>query len=84
MQKVFDEVNSLDKRCNEKFDLTEDILMENASISMMNYIDLNCKTKDAILIVCGAGNNGADGIVLARLLYQKYKVSLYIPFGVKS
>jgi len=84
MQKVFDEVNSLDKRCYEKFDLTEDILMENASISMMNYIDLNCKTKDTILIVCGAGNNGADGIVLARLLYQKYKVSLYIPFGVKS
>jgi len=84
MQKVFDEVNSLDKRCYEKFDLTEDILMENASISMMNYIDSNYKIKDTILIVCGAGNNGADGIVLARLLHQKYKVSLYIPFGVKS
>jgi len=84
MQKIFDEVNSLDKRCYEKFDLTEDILMENASISMMNFIDKHFSIKDKILIVCGAGNNGADGIVLARLLHKKYNVSLYIPFGVKS
>ena len=84
MQKIFDEANSLDKRCYEKFDLTEDILMENASISMMNYIDQNFQYQDKIIIVCGAGNNGADGIVLARLLHSKYNVSLYLPHGVKS
>ena len=84
MQKVFDEVNSLDKRCYDKFGLTEDILMENASISMMNHIDSCCKIKDKILIVCGAGNNGADGITLGRLLHKKYDVTLYIPFGAKS
>jgi len=30
------------------------------------------------------GNNGADGMVLARQLYGEYKVKLYVPFGVKS
>ena len=84
MQKIFDEVNSLDQRCYKKFGLTEDILMENASISMMNFIENKFSLKNKILIVCGTGNNGADGIVLARLLHKKFNVSLYIPFGVKS
>jgi hydroxyethylthiazole kinase-like uncharacterized protein yjeF len=84
MQNIYNEVNSLDTRCCKKFDLTEDILMENASISMMNHIIKTCKKKDKILIVSGAGNNGADGIVLARLLHTKYKVSLYLPHGIKS
>jgi len=84
MQNIYDEVNTLDKRCYEKFDLTEDILMENASLSMLNYIDNNFSKKEKILIVCGTGNNGADGIVLGRLLHAKYKVSLYIPFELKS
>ncbi len=30
------------------------------------------------------GNNGADGITLARLIESDYRVMLYIPFGVKS
>ena len=41
MQKIFDEVNSLDKRCYEKFFLTEDILMEHAASSMCKYIEDN-------------------------------------------
>ena len=84
MQKIYDEVNSLDKRCYEKYHLSEDILMEHAASSMMNFIDKKFKKNKKILIVCGAGNNGADGIALARLLYKKYKVILYIPFGIKS
>ena len=39
MQKIFDEVNSLDKRCYEKYFLTEDILMEHAASSMCKYIE---------------------------------------------
>ncbi len=84
MQNIYNEVNSLDKRCYEKYHLSEDILMEHASTSMMNFIDKKCKKNQKILIICGAGNNGADGITLARLLYKKYKIIVYIPFGVKS
>lgn len=85
MQKVFDEVNSLDKRCYEKYALSEDILMEHAASSMMSFINTLTNNKNKkILIVAGAGNNGADGIALARLLYTKYTIKLYIPFELKS
>jgi len=74
----------LDKRCYEKFNLTEDILMENASLGMANYIRSNFKKGLSLLIVAGVGNNGADGIVLARLLFGYCNVKLYIPFEIKS
>jgi len=84
MQYVFDEVNTLDKRCYDEFGLSEDILMEHAAASMMQYIQNKFVNNEKILIVCGAGNNGADGIALARLLFSRYNITLYIPFGVAS
>ncbi len=78
MKKIFDEVRSLDKRAIEKFPLTEDILMENASLGLNDYITRKFKKNSSILIVCGSGNNGADGISLARLLQKKFEVSLYL------
>ena len=84
MQKIFDEVNTLDKRCYEQYGLSEDILMEHAASSMLTFIEKRFKENSNILIVCGAGNNGADGITLARLLQGKYKVKLYLPYGIKS
>ena len=78
MKKIFDEVNSLDKRCYEKYCLSEDILMEHASDGIKQYIDKKFAKKSKILIVSGSGNNGADGITLARLLYHDYDISLYL------
>jgi len=78
LQKVFDEVNSLDSKCYEEYLLSEDILMEHAATSMMNCITQKFQKNSKILIVCGSGNNGADGITLARLLYGLYDVSLYL------
>lgn len=78
MQKVFDEVNSLDQRCYEKYLLNEDILMEHAATSMMEFIVKNFELKSKVLIVSGSGNNGADGITLARLLYGLFDVTLYL------
>ncbi len=84
MQKLFDEVNSLDKRCYEKFLLSEDLLMEHAASNMALYISQNHPTSESILIVCGSGNNGADGIALARLLHTKFDVKLYLASNPKS
>lgn len=77
MQKLFDEVASLDKRCCEEFFLSEDILMEHAASGMAEYIRNNFKNNSKIIIVCGSGNNGADGITLARLLHADNDTSIY-------
>lgn len=84
MQKLFDEVNSLDKRCYEKFLLSEDLLMEHAASNIALYISEKYSSFESILIVCGSGNNGADGITLARLLHTKFDVNLYLAATPKS
>jgi hydroxyethylthiazole kinase-like uncharacterized protein yjeF len=84
MQNLYNEVASLDRRCYEQFKLSEDILMEHAADGMSDYIRSHYDKNKKIIIVCGAGNNGADGIALGRLLNIDYDVSLLLPFGVKS
>ena len=84
MQPIYKSCYEMDKRCYNEYLLTEDILMEHASMGMERYIRENFKKGSSVLIVAGVGNNGADGIVLARLLESDYRVFLYIPFGVKS
>ena len=84
MQKVFKSCYDLDKQCYEKYKLTEDILMEHAARGMAEYIQNNFAKGSSILVVSGAGNNGADGIVLARQLHGIYDIKLSLPFSVKS
>ncbi len=84
MQKLFDEVRSLDKRCYDEFALSEDLLMEHAAQGMEKFIRGKFPKKSKILIVCGSGNNGGDGMALARLLAYDYKVKLFYVKDSKS
>jgi hydroxyethylthiazole kinase-like uncharacterized protein yjeF len=83
VQKIFDEVSSLDQRCYEQFSLSEDILMEHAASSMYQFIKNRTDTQN-ILIVCGPGNNGADGIALGRLLHKESDITLLLTSKPKS
>ena len=84
MQKLFDEVGFLDKRCYEEFGLSEDILMEHAANGMAEYIRAKFPKKAKVLVVCGSGNNGADGLALSRLLYKDYAVEIFVLKEPKS
>ncbi len=84
MQKIFDEVVTLDQRCYEEFALSEDILMEHASEHLAQVIRKNAKPKSKIFFLCGPGNNGGDGIACARILHKEFRVSVHLPYGVKS
>ncbi len=84
MQKVFKSCYTLDNKCYEEYGLTEDILMEHAALGIANYIRQHFTQGTSVFIAAGVGNNGADGIVLARQLYGDYNVKLYVPFSVKS
>ena len=93
MQNVYKDCYAMDRRCYEELLLTEDILMEHAALGMAEHIFQkfpryedgdSLESIKTVLIVAGSGNNGADGITLARLLFGFYKIKLYLPFGLKS
>ena len=78
---LFHEVDSLDKVCYQQYKMSEDLLMEHAAMGLLAAIPKEAKR---VLIVAGAGNNGADGIALARLISGYHDSLLYLPLGVKS
>ena len=55
------------------------VLMENASRGVVNEIaERFPDTKTRVLVMCGPGNNGGDGVCVARwLLHLGYSVTLY-------
>ena len=58
--------------------------MEHAALAIAHFIQERFEPNVSILIVCGSGNNGADGLALARLLEGKYRISIHLPFGASS
>ena len=60
-------------------------LMENAGRSLFIEIEKQLKKSDRILILSGTGNNGGDGIVLARYLKEaNYHCDLVFPLGMSA
>lgn len=54
-------------------------LMERAALKCVEWIEKNHWQKKVFRIFCGKGNNGGDGLAIARLLFQlDYEVSVYI------
>lgn len=54
-------------------------LMERAALTCVEWIEKQNWQKKAFKIFCGKGNNGGDGLAIARLLYElDYQVSVYI------
>ncbi|WP_428738487.1 NAD(P)H-hydrate dehydratase [Sulfurimonas sp.] len=84
MQNIFDEISSLDRRCYDEFALSEDILMEHAADGMANFIKNKFPQQNEVLIICGSGNNGGDGLALSRLLHKDYNVKVYLVKEPKS
>ncbi len=55
------------------------VLMERAAIAVTREVEQLGKKTDHIWAVCGTGNNGADGIAAARILFLKgYSVTVII------
>ena len=66
-------------RNSEYFGVPTLQLMENAGKNVSEFVRTTIKnTKKNILILCGTGNNGGDGFVVARYLTQYYKVSVFL------
>lgn len=62
----------------EKIGIPSMVLMERAALSVAKWIQKNEKNSRRIVCVCGQGNNGADGIAVARILKQhKFDVCVF-------
>lgn len=75
------EIKEIDQRA-EKKGMSLYALMENAGNGLYRELSPLLKQTDRILILAGKGNNGGDGIVLARYLRNNgYDVRLVFPLG---
>ncbi|MCK5585126.1 NAD(P)H-hydrate epimerase, partial [Candidatus Bipolaricaulota bacterium] len=62
-------MRELDRRAIEEFGLSQDILMENAGQAVYEVAKTKFGTTGKrFTVLCGAGNNGGDGLVAARKL----------------
>ncbi len=75
------QMQKCDANTMEGYGVPSAVLMERAAMSVAAEItDKYADPSSNILIVCGTGNNGGDGLAAARLLYLKgYDVTVLFP-----
>jgi len=65
------EMRELDRRATEEFAISEDLLMENAGQAVYFVILQEFGIKgNKFAVFCGGGNNGGDGLVVARKIHS--------------
>jgi len=67
------QMRDIDRAAIERHGIPELVLMENAGMAAMRFLEkcLNGLEGKRIGIFCGKGNNGGDGFVLARQLFVR-------------
>lgn len=74
------EMRMLDQSAVEVFGIREELLMENAGDAVYSVISSEVGVEDKTFIIfCGIGNNGGDGLVVARKIHSNGgRVKLFI------
>ena len=71
-----EKAKSIDKETMDKVGIPGIVLMENAAQNIFNYI---VHKGNKFLFFCGVGNNGGDGLALARKLFLVNKdITIYV------
>lgn len=73
------QLRQVDAIAVREFGILSLVLMENAGRGAADHIAQRTPAGSAIAILCGTGNNGGDGLVIARHLhYAGYRVSVWL------
>lgn len=62
------EMRSMDRHSIDTIGIPSIVLMERAAEAVVQTMKGRLEGRPSILIVCGTGNNGADGLAMARML----------------
>lgn len=65
------EMKQLDSKTIEEKGVPSCVLMERAALKTIEEMEKHFGQQERVLVVCGSGNNGGDGIAIARLLHLK-------------
>src|SRR5919197_6411771 len=68
-----EQIREVDRLSTEQYGIPSIILMENAGMRVVEVLEDEFENLDqlTVAILCGKGNNGGDGMVIARQLIQK-------------
>ena len=62
------EMREIDRATSQRFGVPSLTLMENAGAAVADFVVAKYPSADRIGVICGKGNNGGDGFVVARKL----------------
>ena len=76
------EMKTLDRYTIDRMGVPSCVLMERAALAVVDEMErhfADTKQKERILCVCGGGNNGGDGVAIARILHlHGYAAEIYM------
>lgn len=65
------QMRDIDRYCIEMLKIPGIVLMENAALKVVKHIDV--ENNHYFTVICGSGNNGGDGLAVARHLFAMNK-----------
>ena len=66
------EMRRFDENTIEKIGIPACVLMERAALAAAELTEARCDGRGGyVLVMCGMGNNGGDGLAVARLLAER-------------
>lgn len=68
---TLDQIRMIDRVATEQFGISGLVLMENAGRGAADFIAEHSSQQSRFVILCGTGNNGGDGLVIARHLHAR-------------
>jgi NAD(P)H-hydrate epimerase len=75
------EMRALDQQAIKEFGIPEELLMENAGLAASHVLQKELGAAGrTFVVICGVGNNGGDGFVVARKIHSNGgSVKVFIP-----